>query len=239
VFGPSGANTDTYGSANNLNQYVKVTLSGQQSKFLYDGNGNLAFDGANNYSYDPENHLVSAQTTANGTVAYAYDPKGRRTTKSGSSNTTYYLNDGDDEIAEYSGGSVSVRYVPGAEIDHPIAMVPASGSNEYFQTDHHGTVIATTGSTEKPAEGPFVTTVTATARRRVRVAIPTNSSAAVSIRRRTSTTTARGTTRRKSGGSCRRIPSDTRPTWISTPTSEMIQRIRLTLAATVSKTPVS
>ncbi len=46
----------------------------------YDLNGNLTSDGAFAFAYDPENRLMAATKTGT-SVAYAYDPLGRRTTK--------------------------------------------------------------------------------------------------------------------------------------------------------------
>ncbi|MGH6889822.1 MAG: hypothetical protein ACREHF_11620 [Rhizomicrobium sp.] len=100
-------------------------------------------DSITSYTYDPENRLLTAK--ANGNAAtYAgacpsarrsrdqEDPKGRRNTKTYTGTTTYFLDEGDDEIAELDGGTQQIvrYYVPGPAIDEPIAMVPASGSYE-------------------------------------------------------------------------------------------------------------
>ena len=57
-------------------------------------------------------------------AAYAYDPLGRRTKKTGTGiATAYYFNDGDDEVVEYHGSKAVVAlYVPGPAIDEPIAI---------------------------------------------------------------------------------------------------------------------
>ncbi len=148
--------TDAYGSANNLNQYPNVTLAGQsKQKLTYDGNGSLTSDGNFAYTYDPENRLLSA--TGSSTTTYANDPKGRRATKVGGGTTTNFLDDGDDEIGEYDGtGALLRRFVPGPAIDEPVAEITASGSYEYFHTDHHGSVIAMSSSTGSLAEGPYL-----------------------------------------------------------------------------------
>ncbi len=91
-------------------------------------------------------------------AAYAYDPLGRRNHKSGTGVTeTYFLDDGDDEIAEYDGTkTLTVFYIPGPAIDEPIAMVTAStGAKEYFHTNHQGSVIAMSDATGAKAEGPY------------------------------------------------------------------------------------
>jgi RHS repeat-associated protein len=158
-YGPA-AGTDSYGTINTLNQYASMTPAGGTAQALsYDPNGNLIGDGAMNLAYDPENHLV----LVSGSVAatYAFDPLGRRQTKVTGGSTTEFLSDNDDEIAEYDGptGNLQRRFVPGPAINEPIAyencLAPpnCTGSNlatEYYHTDHHGSVIAMSGSTGNP-----------------------------------------------------------------------------------------
>ncbi|HEY5047658.1 MAG TPA: RHS repeat-associated core domain-containing protein [Rhizomicrobium sp.] len=156
---PGTANaTDTYRPVNKLNQYPKVVFSGQSPMPLgYDATGNLTSGGGWTYTYDPENRLLTAGS-AGTTAGYAYDPRGRRVMKNSNRTTTYFLDDGDDEIAEIDGGTNSILryYVPGPSIDEPIAMVPVSGSDEYFHTDHHGSVVAMSDANENLVEGPFL-----------------------------------------------------------------------------------
>jgi RHS repeat-associated protein len=169
VWQPTVANTDTYAAANKLNQYTALnsgTASGHDclgnaQQYSYDCNGNLTGDGTWAYAYDPENRMVSAAKTSGGTVtaAYAYDPMGRRTKKSGTGVTgTYFLDDGQDEIAEYNsaGTTETTRYVPGPAVNQPIAQVTvSSGAHRYFQTDHHGSVIAIASQAGNELEGPY------------------------------------------------------------------------------------
>jgi YD repeat-containing protein len=65
------------------------------------------------YSWDFENRLTQAVVPGTGTVAFKYDPFGRRIQKSGPLGTTNYLYDGDwaNVIEEVDGtGSVVARY---------------------------------------------------------------------------------------------------------------------------------
>ncbi|MEI9933182.1 MAG: RHS repeat-associated core domain-containing protein [Rhizomicrobium sp.] len=149
-------NITTGYTVNNLNQYATVNTV----PYGYDGNGNMTGDGTWTYNYDLENHLLTANKTAGGTVAatYAYDPLGRRTRKSGTGVTkTYILSDGTDEITEYDLNRVPLtRYIPGPSIDQPIAMVDyASGAHKYFHTNKQGSVIAMTDDTGAKVEGPY------------------------------------------------------------------------------------
>jgi RHS repeat-associated protein len=162
--------TDTFGAVNSLNQYPSVTLAGQSAATLtYDANGNLTSDGTWTYAYDAENKLITAAAASKAvSAAYAYDPLGRRTEKYGPGvSTTLFLNDGSDEIAEYDGnGNVLRRFVPGPAINEPVVYENCAGataprctgavSNEYFHTDHHGSVVAMSGAGAAPVEGPYV-----------------------------------------------------------------------------------
>lgn len=155
---PAANGTDTYATVNVLNQYPSVTPQGAPGARLqsYDADGNLIGDSTYTYSYDPENRLVTASKTGLAAI-YSYDPLGRRQKKSGTGvTTTVFLQDGEDEIAEYDGsGNVVRRFVPGPAINDPIAMVPASGTVEVFYGDHHGSVTAMSDASGNLLEGPF------------------------------------------------------------------------------------
>ncbi len=154
--------TDTYTPANNLNQYPSWSPGGGASQaFTYDLNGNMTGGTINGsawtFGYDPENRLLTANKSGGAVQAsYAYDPLGRRTHKSGTGVTeTYFLDDGTDEIAEYSSaGALTVHYLPGPAINEPVASLTGSVYH-YLQTDHHGSVIATVSQAGNEADGPF------------------------------------------------------------------------------------
>jgi YD repeat-containing protein len=82
---------------NALNQYGSVG----GTAFTYDVRGNLTSDGVWTFGYDTENHLVSAAKTGT-TVAYTYDPIGRRHLKTGDDAATPFLFAGQKEIVEYT-----------------------------------------------------------------------------------------------------------------------------------------
>jgi YD repeat-containing protein len=68
---------------NNLNQYASV--DGQS--LGYDSNRNLTGDGVFSYAYDTENQVLSASATVT-TATCAYDPQGRRKSKTVNDTTT-------------------------------------------------------------------------------------------------------------------------------------------------------
>jgi RHS repeat-associated protein len=96
-------------------------------------------------------------------ASYAYDPLGRRESKTVNGTTTYYLNDGSDILGEYqSNKAVLRRYIPGPAINEPIAYENCQGAttpnctgsgpvDEYFHTDHHGSVLTMSGSSGNSA----------------------------------------------------------------------------------------
>jgi len=81
-------------AADNLNQYPSVG----GTAFGYDGQGNMTYDGTFTYAFDAENRLLTASKTGVA-AAYAYDPLGRRTRKSGTGVTA--RNSGDTILNEF------------------------------------------------------------------------------------------------------------------------------------------
>jgi RHS repeat-associated protein len=163
TFLPSGlaAGSSTY-VTNNLNQYSSVS----GTAYTYDKRGNLTKDGVWTYSYDTENRLVSASKTGT-TVTYAYDALDRRLSKTvnvnGISTSTSWASFGNQELAEYVGGSLTRRFVYGPGLDDPVAAIAASGARSYHFQDGLGSVIALANDsglvTEKYAYTAFGRTV--------------------------------------------------------------------------------
>ena len=180
---PNTTGTASYTAVNTLNQYPSITpmggstppnsgtnCQGAAQAMSYDCDGNLTFDGVNTYGYDPKNRLMTVANGGTSVANYAYDPFGRRETKTVGSTITNFLNAGHDEIAEYdSGGDVLRRFVPGPTINEPVAYEDCSGATlpnctgtvaiSYYHTDHHGSVVAMSESNGNPAsggsDGPF------------------------------------------------------------------------------------
>jgi RHS repeat-associated protein len=160
---PSPAAANRSYATNRLNQYGVI---GANPTATYDANGNLlrwyrlstGLLQAN--TYDAENRLRTVAPDGAGTasIIYDYDAIGRRISKSVSGTSTYYLLDGDEEVAEYrSDGVMMRRYIVGPAIDERIAAVDVStGVKTYFHTNHQGSVIAMTdtgGSATNCASG--------------------------------------------------------------------------------------
>ena len=104
---------------NALNQYTVakgVTLPTTPAPAPYDLDGNLRFDGgvnkdneAREYLWDAENRLINVKRASDGAtlVTYAYDSQSRCISRSAgvSPTTTWYLYDGWNVIAEYTGST--------------------------------------------------------------------------------------------------------------------------------------
>ncbi|MEI6675826.1 MAG: RHS repeat-associated core domain-containing protein [Verrucomicrobiota bacterium] len=119
-------------TANPLNQYTGTPLAATAP--VYDADGNLTEDrGANNaledrqYVWDAENRLVAVNkvltrdgggviTATNLLVSNQYDHFSRRIARTTTADTTRYLYDGWNLIAEYSGTSLAKSYTWGMDL---------------------------------------------------------------------------------------------------------------------------
>lgn len=135
---------------NGLNQYTNI--NGQT--ISYDANGNLTNDGSVAYTYDMENRLVAASGNVDSqpvSASFTWDPLGRLSQVTINGTTRQFLYDGDALVAEYSGATLTRRYVHGDQVDEPLvqydsATVGAS-YRRYLHADHQGSIIAQSSNT--------------------------------------------------------------------------------------------
>jgi RHS repeat-associated protein len=123
--------------------------------YTYDNNGNMATKtdatGVTTYTWDVENRLVAvALPGAGGSVAYKYDPFGRRVQKAftqGSVTTTVnYVYDGENIIEEVdNSGNVLARYTHELRWDGPLSML-RGGTTSYYEQDGMNSVSSLTNS---------------------------------------------------------------------------------------------
>jgi RHS repeat-associated protein len=153
-FDPSGNRTvltDTLGitryTYDDADRLTRLTPpNGSPVDFTWDANGNMLSrsDGAS-YTWDAANRLTKV-VNANGTVEFAYDGDGRRTSKTVNGTTTTYLWDtvtGLPVILNESVGDVSTRYTYGGDL---LAMEQPDGSRSYYHSDALGSVRAMSAS---------------------------------------------------------------------------------------------
>ena len=225
-YGDAYAWTGAYNAArpyatNGLNQYATTGQPNAAGSvaFTYDANGNLASEtpwggATTGYTYDIENRLV-ART---GGVTLRYDPLGRLYEVTGNGNTTRFLYDGDALVAEYSTAGAMLRrhaHWPGADI--PMTTYEGSGFGTVRQlfADRQGSIAAIADHNGVTARGQQLRRIWHTGRGQYAAGsnIPARSGSPSSA----CITTKRASTRRRSGGSCRPIPSAMRTSSISMP----------------------
>ncbi|MYH19764.1 MAG: hypothetical protein F4132_11715 [Gemmatimonadetes bacterium] len=122
--------TYNYSGTSTPNRLDSTTGTGGQT-YVYNQNGWMTRKGADTVRYD-----YRGLTTGVGSARYLMDPDRRRVKKTVGSATTYYLRGpGGSVLAEYSGQTVSARYVyAGAR---RIARI-AGDSASYYLADHLG-----------------------------------------------------------------------------------------------------
>ncbi len=146
---PEAISETSYDAANEL-----TSLGGHTHS--YDADGNLTSDATSSYTYNDRNQLTGL-TQGTNTWDYAYDPLGRRTTKTKNSTATTYLYQGENPLTETTSGSTT-ELLNGLGPDERYARTTTSGTSSYL-TDQLGSTIALTGSSGAPSTeytyGPF------------------------------------------------------------------------------------
>lgn len=129
---PAAMIGNTFNADNEMTAFNGTTLT-------YDTNGNLKNDGTNTYAWDTRNHL---RTIIGGTSAsFAYDPFGRRMSKTIGSMLTSFLYDGLNPVQELQAGIPSANMLTGLRVDEYFQRSDASGTNSYL-TDALGSTMA-------------------------------------------------------------------------------------------------
>lgn len=134
---PASGGTTTYGTANNLNQYPTVGGTG----YSYNNSGCLTGDGTWTFTYDTENHLLTANKTGT-SVTNRYDPLHRQREHQVGSTKNRYIYAGWQRIADYNDTTLVNRYVYGTALDEPLIQVSSGGTLTYFHHDRQGSIIA-------------------------------------------------------------------------------------------------
>ncbi|MEQ1794758.1 MAG: PKD domain-containing protein [Nitrospira sp.] len=151
---PNPVTAASYDAANEQTAFAGATLT-------YDANGNLTNDGVNTYQWDTRNRLIGMNGVTS--ASFAYDPVGRRVTKTVNGVPTRFAYDGKDITSEISGGAVGANYLRSRDIDEPFIRQSDAG-NEHYHADILGNTLALSSDTQALGAAytyePFGETVT-------------------------------------------------------------------------------
>ncbi len=147
---PAAVTTTVVDAANRLTTRDSTALT-------YDLAGNLTSDGTNTYTWDARNQLIAI--SGGTTASFAYDPFGRRSTRTVGSTTTKYLYDGLNSVQELDGSlAPTANLITGLGLDETLVRTDGAGSFSLL-ADALGSIVAlTNGSgavTTQYTYGPF------------------------------------------------------------------------------------
>jgi RHS repeat-associated protein len=125
---PQTISGNSFNAANQMVAFNGTALT-------YDANGNLTNDGTNTYAWDERNRLVGMSGSPSGPASFAYDPFGRRASKTVGGTTTQFQYDGNRVVQEIQPGAGNVL------TDMGFSRTDLSG-NMTFLGDLLGSVIA-------------------------------------------------------------------------------------------------
>jgi hypothetical protein len=128
---PSAVSSATYDGANELTNWAGGTMA-------YDANGSVTKDGSNTYTWDARHQLNSMNS---GAISFAYDPSGRRITKTIASTSTSFLYDGANTVQELSGTTATSNLMTGG-VDEYFSRTDSSGARNLL-TDALGSTFQT------------------------------------------------------------------------------------------------
>src|ERR1035437_6784469 len=123
--------TALYNANNQLTQWGTTAMT-------YDLNGNTLNDGMNSYVWDARNRLASAD---NNGASFAYDPLGRRVSKTVMSTTTNFLYDGANAVQEF--GTLPTANLLTGGVDERFTRTTAAETDNYL-TDALGSTVTLT-----------------------------------------------------------------------------------------------
>ena len=123
-----------------------TSLEGQT--YSYDADGNLTSDGTSTYAWNDRNQLTEVAQGSNA-WSYAYDPLGRRISKTAKGVETKYLYEGENVARESSEGKTA-QLINGLGLDERFARTTSGGTDSYL-TEELGSTLALAGESGAPA----------------------------------------------------------------------------------------
>jgi RHS repeat-associated protein len=113
-----------------------------QTEYRFDASGNLVErqddDGPTRFSWDGQNHLVTARTPDDGRIDMTYDALGRRHLKMVNGDRTFFHWDGDALLCEQFENGPAREYVYYPGTFEPLAVIDGDGSLYYYHNDLNG-----------------------------------------------------------------------------------------------------
>ncbi len=137
---PEAIDDLSYNAANELTSSGGHTLE-------YDADGNLTKDASSTYTYNDRNQLTELVQGSN-KRSFAYDPFGRRLSKTVNGTTTSYLYDGGNVANETTEGKTA-EVLNGLALDERYARTTSTGTDSYL-TEELGSTIALANSSGTP-----------------------------------------------------------------------------------------
>ncbi len=130
----------SYNAANELTSLEGHTLT-------YDVDGNLTSTPTSSYTYNDRNQLTGIAQGSD-TWSFAYDPFGRRSSKTLNGTATSYLYDGENPVSETTGGSTA-HLLNGLGLNERFARTTSAATSSYL-TDEQNSTIALANSSGEP-----------------------------------------------------------------------------------------
>ncbi len=140
---PEALNTGEFNADNELVKRGSVELS-------YDKDGNLLSDGANEYTWNARGELTGISGEAS--ASFAYDPFGRRISKTLGETTTELLYDQANVALESSEETTTASLLAGLIPDQLFSRTTGAGTDSYL-TDRLGSTIALANGSGEPMTG--------------------------------------------------------------------------------------
>ncbi len=137
---PEALGEATYNAANELTSLEGHTLA-------YDADGNLTSSPTSSYTYNDRNQLTGI-IQGSDTWSFAYDPFGRRSSKTLNGTATSYLYDSENPVSETTGDSTA-QLLNGLGLNERFARTTSAATSSYL-TDEQNSTIALANSSGEP-----------------------------------------------------------------------------------------
>jgi RHS repeat-associated protein len=144
---PEALGEATYNAANELTSLEGHTLT-------YDADGNLTSTPTSSYTYDDRNQLTGI-TQGSDIWGFAYDPFGRRSSKTLNGTATSYLYDSENPVSETTGDSTA-QLLNGLGLNERFARTTGAATSSYLTNEQNSTIALANSSGEPTTEYTYL-----------------------------------------------------------------------------------